>query len=131
MEFKNQEEMWRHLLSGGCIRGRSDGQNCYIKFHNGRLSKFKITNDSYICNAMFCFSRPSEWIEYIKKEWYEKIPEQGVLCWVNKEKTKIDVIKGYDPVNKAYRFVNGANHIYMIAIPLTNEEIKKFIHESE
>lgn len=78
---------------------------------------------------------PYFWMETLKfrvkpkdPEWYENIPEHGVLCWVSDT-----VEKNKDTVDRVLRFNNAAEFKFattfdswLFATPLTNEEIEAF-----
>lgn len=64
-------------------------------------------------------------------EWYENIPEKGVLCWVDDSNTNpynknvISVIVKYNSEqNREFSDIRGVPWYY--ATPLTNEEIEGF-----
>jgi len=115
--FKTQEELHRFLLDGGTIEyiesvdgntilSYQDGQICY---QDGR-------------KASFLFAMPEEWKPYVKKEWYEQIPEDGVWCCIENEgevnhifkyrkdtyMTKIDLSK-CKPITKEFYEEMGKN----------------------
>ena len=64
-----------------------------------------------------------------EKEWYESIPDHGVLCWVwdkNEHHKRIDIVYSYqdhEPYSYNYR---GRFAGWINAIPLTNDEIERF-----
>jgi hypothetical protein len=65
-----------------------------------------------------------EW--QVETEWYDNIPEKGVLCWTSPTYTKMDVIRSYDseglhPINY--------DECYNIAFvtPLTEEEKRNLL----
>lgn len=70
-------------------------------------------------------------LEY-KNQWYDEIPEQGVLCWIsdvfekpNYEST-IDIIAGCSDDGL---YINQGGTSWKHATPLTNDEIKQFLRE--
>ena len=62
------------------------------------------------------------------KEWYETIPEHGVLCWVSDydmgNKTSTAIVYRYNPLSGTFGSKNTA---WKYATPLTNDEIKQFL----
>jgi hypothetical protein len=65
----------------------------------------------------------------VKKEWYEDIPEHGVLCWVWDENYSCKVIEVVYEYNKEemYSFIIEDARGYRNAKPMTLEEVKKYI----
>jgi len=79
--FKTQEELHRFLLDGGSIIYAPDSMESDV------ILSYK---EGSICyqdgrNANFIFNRVDEWKPYLKKEWYEQIPEGGVWCYMETE----------------------------------------------
>jgi len=66
-------------------------------------------------------------------EWYENIPEHGVLCWVKlagescNTRKRIASIIEYDAKVSHFYCINGGTWKY--ATPLTNDEIRQFLRE--
>lgn len=64
-------------------------------------------------------------------QWYENIPEHGVLCWVRDhrvDKPRIRVIDRYGHHSIDFRFFAvGGEAGWKYATPLTNDEIKQFL----
>lgn len=62
-------------------------------------------------------------------EWYENIPEHGVLCWVSDALTtpstnsRLRIVK--DVYKDGFRTMDGTPWVY--ATPLTNDEIRQFL----
>jgi len=73
--FKTQQELHRFLLDGGAIQ--------YTETNDIFLYK-----DGFIVNrdtgkkCVFLFTKPEDWKPYVKKEWYEQIPDGGFWCSV-------------------------------------------------
>jgi hypothetical protein len=61
----------------------------------------------------------------IKTEWYEEIPEKGILCWVSDNDVKLkrhfDIIYSFD-LDLTYPF-KGHVHNWIFAEPFTEEEM--------
>lgn len=70
--FKNQKEMIKALLDGKTIINESG--NKYVLNDEGM-----ILHTTYTPN----FNRYDNWQEYKAPQWFDNIPEKGVLCWVN------------------------------------------------
>lgn len=64
----------------------------------------------------------------IKQNWYDNIPEHGVLCWVHNAK-KITPICSIITKYRDNTFVSGVGGFWDYAEPLTNKEIKQFLRE--
>ena len=65
-------------------------------------------------------------------KWYEQIPDHGVLCWVTKHTSfvlgkSIDIIYKYQDGWKLP--FHGLSICWRIAVPLTSEQIRKFLRE--
>lgn len=62
-------------------------------------------------------------------EWWENIPEHGVLCWVSDIDESVEkmlfLIIGVDDDDDIYRF-KSIQSAWKYATPLTNEEIERF-----
>ena len=110
-----RQEVFQVLADGKDVEFRSADFK-WVEYYCGILNK--ETFDDYIWR-----------IKPKPLEWYENIPEHGVLCWVgdNKpfvESTKIVNIIKMREVNQ-FISIRGARWNY--ALPLTNEEIKQFL----
>ncbi len=85
-----------------------------------------VVEATYIFNPHFEYRiKPKE------PEWWENIPERGVLCWVNDYDPDpniglINVVIKVESGNYR-RFVDVNDCRWDYAIPLTNEEIKQFL----
>ena len=70
----------------------------------------------------------------MSKEWYDNIPEQGVLCWgqefvstpddITYRRILVLVTERYK--DKGWFLSRGTGKWYVNAVPLTNEEIEGF-----
>jgi hypothetical protein len=69
-------------------------------------------------------------------EWYEDIPEHGVLCWVSDAEKHPDkrcwirVIDGYRP-DDSYPFRHRRVRSWRYATPLTDDEIRQFLRSEK
>jgi hypothetical protein len=61
--------------------------------------------------------------DLLNPPWYNSIPKQGVLCWVD-DSEAIDIITRIEP-GLDYKFI-GLYARWDTATPLTNEEIEDF-----
>jgi len=71
--FKTQEELHRFLLDGGVIQYTES--NDLFLYQNGF-----IVNRYTGKKCAYLFTKPEDWRPYVKKEWYEQIPDGGVWC---------------------------------------------------
>lgn len=63
-----------------------------------------------------------------QKEWYEDIPEQGVLCWVSDVVEKPSRGDDLNLIMKKYEeFISISNISWLCATPLTDDEIRQFL----
>lgn len=99
-----------------------EGARCpYLCVINGDEKNFK--------NGKTFHTTPwrEEVVQAKPKEWYEQIPEQGVICWVDdedeNEKLLVDIIVKYcfDDELPFYSETNGVNWRY--ATPVKPEEL--------
>lgn len=74
-QFKSLKEIYTALIEGKTIE-KKHGIKVHINSH-GCLVNYN--NDS-VC---FYFDDPSQWSEYKEPQWYDNIPEEGVICWVS------------------------------------------------
>lgn len=77
-------------------------------------------------------NKPEKWKAYRKEklDWFDNIPEQGVLCWVydnNKEPRYTDIIISYDITGMQPFLIGNGNSGWKNAIPLTQEEVLQYI----
>jgi hypothetical protein len=77
----------------------------------------------------YSFKDPQNWEAYEEKhvEWFEDIPEQGVLCWVG-DSPKSTFITLVVSMSENNYFITKSNCYYNYAIPLTKEEVEKYIY---
>jgi len=129
LDFKTTQEIWEWLIAGGAIEGVHSGVITFLKEGNLSVSNESITNPIYES-----ITNPKCWRKVVKKEWYEDIPEKGILCWCkdsrsNKPQEIVLVVEYRD--TEEYPYITIAGDYYKYAIPLTNEEIKEFLYESK
>lgn len=146
--FHTQQEIFKYLASGGCVKELLGG-NFLVGFNaEGILCRYdpygmKIMEDSWY------FDKPMDWtiaVPKVKSNWYDNIPEQGILCWVDdyyKDRqliTGLQVVIAYEPTNAkpfvTYKSEAAGTVGYPFAsrkyaIPVTLDEITKYILESK
>lgn len=103
----------------------------YLRIKNENLEVLEVCNNCYsewkISSFSFAFIRDeTENFVYEEKHWYDDIPEKGILCWVNKEKTCIANIKKYNSETNKFECPY-ASFIY--ATPLSEDEAMELIYE--
>lgn len=73
----------------------------------------------------------SKWSEVDETQWYDDIPNHGILCWVSDDehdlKAHIGIVKRYIPQD-TYGFYTTYTH-FIHAQPVTKEEMKVLINE--
>ena len=121
LAFNSQQEIWKYVSNGGKV---TDGTHTVYFDDNG----VQVTNDGEVTEVWsWFFDESDDWSKVV--EWYEDIPEHGVLCLtkigegVNKTPS-IRVITRVSDDGKIF-FTDVGNR-YADVIPLTNNEIKGF-----
>ncbi len=122
-----QEDRWRFLLGGGkliCPTHPSNGyyfiQEGEVRCSTGSRSNMLFTDD--------------EWTAYEElKQWYEDIPEVGILCWVDDHNENV---RNYVELVERYERSNAEPYITMTnswkyATPVTPEEVDKLIYKGK
>ncbi|MFA5670263.1 MAG: hypothetical protein WC967_13555 [Balneolaceae bacterium] len=129
--YTNIKEVMEALLAGKVLVSKS-GNALY------KLAKGEVVN----CNKQ----RKTDWTvsyyfaeylvpstEYIPpKEWYEQIPEEGVLCWVwdkgDNAFTIVGIVTKYES-NNTYPFITTSDCEWKHAKPVTQKDINKLIYK--
>lgn len=135
--FESTADIFKHLLEGGYVTYAAEPKALIGFTENKKLEYFKLdgTPIRQTCHANF--SLYHNWYPAIpttKIEWYENIPEQGILCWVHdhyKDRQLplgLKVITGYVPTAKV--FLHGKTH-FKYAKPATLEEVQQYIYKGE
>lgn len=126
----NQQERWAHLVNGGKLILKNN-TDVIIGFKNGYLYDFtkKIMEKS---TYSLYFNK--EWEIYEEPKWHKNIPEHGVLCWVGcsdrpVKQNRIAIVTGINDNDDSY--ITSIGVAWEKAIPLTNEEIKKFMVQDD
>ena len=139
--FNSVKEFAYALLEGREFTNSDDAVNAprqgerYI-FKNGFKAKPKDYNGYLIMDA-YDWSRYSRVTEVIEPKWYEKIPEQGVLCWVwddgmdiCKQPSALKLITGIvGKKEHRLRFYDAIGDTWDYAQPLTKVELMQFIDQ--
>lgn len=108
------------------IHALAEGAEIQYRFKKGLNRKrwINISPKSWLDDYEFRV-KPKE------PEWYENIPEHGVLCWVSDSNTIPNAINAVSLIvkhglngNREYLDIRGV--MWMYATPLTNEEIEGF-----
>ena len=131
--FRTQQEVWGYLAGGGYITY----EDKLLGFHEGSLSLFNSYGEFLNLDLSWGFDFPEDWsIGFVqtkpKPKWYDNIPEQGILCWVNDgegEEPSLVTITAYNP-ELTYKF-EGLGAEWYQATPATLEEIANYIYECE
>lgn len=115
--FKNHQEMWEHLLSGGEI--------CLVSKPSVRA---KMENGSV--NTPYNIGAPAFWMPYEKPKWYENIPEQGILCrvWDVPRIEYVHKVVSYI-VDSPFPYEDERSTCWHFAEPLTYQEAIDLIYK--
>jgi hypothetical protein len=112
--MRSQREVYQSLLDGKTLISNS-GEKRRIDFSTGILVNEKGNK------AISFFNNPNSWSEYKEQQWYENIPSEGVLCWVDDDKENIKdgarIIK-----RKDYGFIDSEGFDWKYATPVKPEE---------
>jgi hypothetical protein len=123
--MNSQAEIYAALLAGETLI--SEFGEMKMKLVGGKL---KCINKKLCDNQTF--QAPENWHIYKKPEWYENIPEGGVLCkvWDYAESVyAYEVIKEYRRSESDYfHYFKGENANWKNAQPLTKQEIQVFLN---
>jgi len=122
--MKNQREIYEALLAGETLIGLLSG------------ARYKLADDNLVCisdgrkerSSDNSFVAKENYEIYTKPEWFENIPDGGVLCWVKNNQQC-----GYRSLPEiidmcsdgCYRSVSGQYWNY--SAPLTKQEIQVFM----
>lgn len=114
------------------------GDKVLIDDRNERifLAYIEGAKDPYICVSDYCNTSflMGEWFSYtswsenevsaVEKPWYEKIPEDGVVCWVwdDDKRRTTDIIVGYDKPSRV-RFQSAFGLFWQNAEPIKPEDL--------
>jgi hypothetical protein len=140
LTFASQQEVWEYLVAGGMVQTNKGVYRMVDK----QLSLLSPPN-SWVSGANCNFNDYRQVIKYLeeanspqKVNWYDNIPEQGILCWISdgnksptyKQKgTLPGIVLQYKKDSPMPFRVNGCSRKY--AIPLTQEEANNLIYQPE
>lgn len=110
--FTCQKDIFAHLAKGGVVRHNETGHCVYFQ-------------DGHIGNWLF--DNFKEWTPIKRAEWYEDIPEKGVLCWVGNSTHAINKQFLSIIINKEDDIFYSSSGTWCSAIPLTKEEALQYI----
>ena len=123
ISFKSVGELVDYVLAGNELYNPTATD--HIKVSNG-IVRWEDNEAVYITSALSL-----DWL--VKQEWYENIPERGVLCHVPNESDEFDysvVAIMKTTKNQGHcRKYRSSFAWHQEAKPLTNEEIKSFLVE--
>lgn len=128
-DFRTQQEIYKHLANGGYV-SNLEGERFLVGFNTeGILRRYDLYGVN-LGEDNWYFSKPSDWTIAVPKvpNWYDNIPEQGVLCWCKgdgMEPVPRIIVKYFAGTAYPFRTKGGSSHAY--AIPATLEELAKYI----
>lgn len=127
-DFSSQLEVIQYLADGGIVQNLDNRLYAY-KFFNGELCFIRLYNLMIKPEAAvnINFIQYQKFIKLALKEWWETLPEHGVLCEVQdfyNENTDIQLITG---INKIGKFIGVGGVSWDIAKPLTKLAVEKYI----
>lgn len=131
--FRTQQEIFKYLTSGGYVANLT-GEHFLVGFNaEGSLCRYDLYGVN-LGKYSWYFDYPDAWTIGSTKsiEWYDNIPEQGVLCWCNEDGTEPIpriIVKYVAGTVYPYRTKNGSSHAY--AVPAKLDEITKYILENK
>lgn len=126
-KLDTQEDRWRFLLDGGKL----------ICPNALRQGYYYMKNHEIVCSSgatNFMLFKDNEWVEYKEpKQWYDYLPEQKFLCWVddyNKDvRNYVELVGGYESSNEE-PYITMTNS-WRYATPVTPEEAEKLIYKGK
>jgi len=130
--FQTQQDIWAYLSATEEHKVIHIAEHCVVGFKDGKLHDYKSIDDIWV------FADPSFWkpyIESVKKEWGEQVPEgKPVLCWYGD-----NLFEDGKPINiglisrAAGKFrtgLTGGGSEWEFAIPVTPNEVKQYLLEN-
>lgn len=103
--MKTTQECWQALIDGEKLQYWSGETTCLV--------------DGKVIGG-WCFDSPQDWSIYKAPEWYDNIPEGGVLCRWGSDGPAL-IMHGVD---KDGWFIDKNGETYSDATPLTKQEIQ-------
>ena len=86
IKFTCQRDIWKYLIDGGVVMAWS---NLIVKLNNNGF--LALVDDENHC-LHYCFNEYQRYKPLKKLEWYEDIPEHGVLCFANTASGKVPLL---------------------------------------
>ena len=124
-EFKNQAEIWQHLLNGGLVISKVT--STIAKMIDGNLCFYPSRNS---LNASF--TSFSDWKPFVEPKWHDNIPEHGYYCYVSDKKENPD---NTDYLAKVFSYKGRVFYTkdswFNYATPVKPGELDKFILRME
>ena len=115
-----RKEMRRHKHAD-VIHAWAEGAE--LQFYNKSFERWETAKQPGFLESTLYRIKPKE------PEWWENIPEHGVLCWVSDlydyPKMYISLVLEYRK-DEMKKFWLGERGAFRYATPLTNEEIERF-----
>lgn len=119
-DFNSQVEILEWLLQGKEVRCKANQTETY-KIIDDQIKYLRYNKvHSYAASTFYNFQQFEKVLN-----WYENIPEQGVLCkcWDdNEDDYFINIIYKYDPSDDSLNF-ESKDGKFMNAVPLTKKEV--------
>ena len=131
--FSTHQEIYKYLVNGGYVTQSKDC-SFLIGFNTeGVMYKFDLFGVT-LSKESWRFDIPHNWTIAVPKasEWYDNIPEQGVLCWCNGNGTAPapHIIVKYNPKD-VHPFRDNSGYVHTYAVPVKLDELTKYILESK
>jgi hypothetical protein len=121
MTFQAQNDLWKALHEGMSITNTDfEGHVC---LEDGELMQV-VNGKSNKIHLGFC--APELWSLGNPSNWYDYIPEHGVLCLVGAKATALKLIKSVDDKG---RFVDDSGFKWESAEPVTPDGAAKYLYQ--
>jgi hypothetical protein len=133
--FATQQEIYKHLASGGYIS--CGGMGIFGFSEEGTLASFDVYGD-FMYASSFVFNVPSDWqVATIEPKpvprWEEALKDKKILCKVGDTENNLDILAYVVTftAGNAYPYLLDNRTTYAFAKPLTLEEVTNYIYECE
>lgn len=133
-DIQNKLELAQRLMDGEELYWKVPDEDRYrlISFDSTRrgspFCEQSKTGDSFALISLW--DRYAEFCVRKEEQWYDNIPEQGVLCWVKTRPEHRGIVRTVIGCSKKcvppYLTDTGANWTY--ATPLTKEEVLHYVY---
>jgi len=115
MASKTPKELMAHLLAGGSLINNHSGLLIHLNEAGDLINQDNTTRPGFVF---------TQWAVYTPPQWYDSIPDEGILCWVHAEEPdltcSVETIHSYNagsPTPYASRY----NVSWKYATPVTLE----------